>query len=90
VFKISLHKVLLLLPNHSISSVLEKTPSYRHIWKISYPIILSLLAQNVINVIDTAFMGRVGEVELGAAAIAGIFYIVLYMIGLGSAQAHKF
>lgn len=33
--------------------------------------------------IDTAFMGRVGEVELGAAAIAGIFYIVLYMIGFG-------
>lgn len=28
-------------------------------------------------------MGRVGEVELGAAAIAGIFYIVLYMIGFG-------
>jgi len=41
------------------------------------------LAQNVINVVDTAFMGRVGEVELGAAAIAGIFYIVLYMIGFG-------
>jgi putative MATE family efflux protein len=42
-----------------------------------------LLAQNVINVIDTAFMGRVGEIELGATAIAGIFYIVLYMVGFG-------
>lgn len=62
---------------------MDNLPSYRHIWKIAYPIILSLLAQNVINVIDTAFMGRVGEVELGAAAIAGIFYIVLYMIGFG-------
>lgn len=82
-FKICLRKVLLLRLNRSIFSVLEKTPSYKHIWKISYPIILSLLAQNVINVIDTAFMGRVGEVELGAAAIAGIFYIVLYMIGFG-------
>ena len=62
---------------------MDNLPSYRYIWKIAYPIILSLLAQNVINVIDTAFMGRVGEVELGAAAIAGIFYIVLYMIGFG-------
>jgi putative MATE family efflux protein len=62
---------------------LNNLPSYKHIWKIAYPIIFSLLAQNVINVIDTAFMGRVGEVELGAAAIAGIFYIVLYMIGFG-------
>lgn len=62
---------------------LKNLPSYNHIWNIAYPIILSLLAQNVINVVDTAFMGRVGEVELGAAAIAGIFYIVLYMIGFG-------
>ncbi len=62
---------------------MEQLPSYKDLWKIAYPIILSLLAQNVINVIDTAFMGRVGEVELGAAAIAGIFYIVLYMIGFG-------
>lgn len=38
----------------------------RNIWNVSYPIFLSLLAQNVINVTDTAFLGRVGEVELGA------------------------
>lgn len=62
---------------------MKNLPSYRNIWDIAYPIIFSLLAQNVINVVDTAFMGRVGEVELGAAAIAGIFYIVLYMIGFG-------
>lgn len=39
----------------------------RNIWNVSYPIFLSLLAQNVINVTDTAFLGRVGEVELGAS-----------------------
>ena len=37
----------------------------RNIWNVSYPIFLSLLAQNVINVTDTAFLGRVGEVEFG-------------------------
>jgi len=58
-------------------------PTYRNIWDISYPIIISLVAQNLINVIDTAFLGRVGEVELGASAIAGLFYISLFMLGFG-------
>ncbi|MFA7583591.1 MAG: MATE family efflux transporter [Proteiniphilum sp.] len=57
--------------------------SNRHIAKISTPILLSLLAQNVIQVIDTAFLGRVGEVELGASALAGILYIALYTLGFG-------
>lgn len=58
-------------------------PSYHKIWKISYPIILSLLAQNIVAVTDTAFLGRVGEVELGASAIGGLFYYVLFMLGFG-------
>ena len=45
----------------------------RNIWNVSYPIFLSLLAQNVINVTDTAFLGRVGEVELGASAMGGLY-----------------
>jgi putative MATE family efflux protein len=61
----------------------QGVPSYGKIWQVSYPIILSLLAQNIINVIDTAFLGRVGEVELGASAIAGIFYIAVFMLGFG-------
>ncbi|MFS2463292.1 hypothetical protein AAH113_16900, partial [Parabacteroides distasonis] len=48
----------------------------RNIWNVSYPIFLSLLAQNVINVTDTAFLGRVGEVELGASAMGGLYYIL--------------
>lgn len=62
---------------------MEKLPSKKYIWEISYPIILGMLAQNVINVTDTAFLGRVGEVELGASAIGGLFYIVIFMLGLG-------
>ena len=62
---------------------LESVPSYRNIWNISYPIILSLIAQNLITVIDTAFLGRVGEVELGASAIGGLFYFSLFMLGFG-------
>lgn len=61
----------------------EDVYSNRHIFKISTPILLSLLAQNMIQVIDTAFLGRVGEVELGASALAGILYITLYTLGFG-------
>lgn len=57
--------------------------SNKHITKIGLPILLSLLAQNIIQVIDTAFLGRVGEVELGASALAGIIYIAIYTIGFG-------
>lgn len=62
---------------------MQSIPTYNHIWKLSYPIILSLIAQNIITVIDTAFLGRVGEVELGAAAIGGLFYFSLFMLGFG-------
>ncbi len=44
---------------------------------------MSLLAQNIIQVVDTAFLGRVGEVELGASALAGVIYIALYTLGFG-------
>lgn len=59
------------------------TPSNREIWSIAGPIMLSLLAQNIVGVTDTAFLGRVGEVELGASAIGGVFYLILYMVGFG-------
>ena len=60
-----------------------KAYSNKHIWNVSYPIIIGLLAQNIINVTDTAFLGRVGEVELGASAMGGIFYICLFTIFFG-------
>ena len=58
----------------------------REIVKITYPIILTLVAQNIINVTDTAFLGRVSEVALGASAIGGVFYIAIYMVGYGFSQ----
>ncbi|MFW5706310.1 MAG: MATE family efflux transporter [Bacteroidota bacterium] len=57
--------------------------SLREIWKISYPIIAGLIAQNVMVVIDTAFLGRVSEVTLGAAAIGGVFYLCMVMLATG-------
>ncbi len=61
----------------------ELSNTYKSIWKISYPIIIGLVAQNLMVVIDTAFLGRLGEITLGAAAIGGIFYLCLVMLGTG-------
>jgi len=60
-------------------------PSTRTIWDIAWPIMLSLVAQNIVNVTDTAFLGRVGEVELGASAIGGLLYTTLFMVAFGFA-----
>ena len=55
----------------------------KDIWNITYPILLGLFAQNVITVTDTAFLGHVGEVALGAAAMGGLLYICVYTIAFG-------
>jgi len=60
--------------------------SNKEILKITYPILLTLIAQNLINITNTAFLGRVGEVELGASAIGGVFYFAIYMVGFGFSQ----
>ncbi|MGL4993438.1 MAG: MATE family efflux transporter [Bacteroidales bacterium] len=63
--------------------------SNKSVLNISYPIFLSLIAQNVVNITDTAFLGRVGEVELGASAIAGVLYIAIYMLAFGFSQGSQ-
>ena len=57
--------------------------TYSRIWQVAYPIILGSIAQNLINFTDTAFLGRVGEIALGAGAIGGLFYLAVIMLGLG-------
>lgn len=55
----------------------------RQIWHIAYPILISLMMEQLIGMADTVFLGRVGEVELGASAIAGVFYMVIFMVAFG-------
>ena len=63
--------------------MLKTSISYSRIWSIAYPIIIGSVAQNVINVTDTAFLGRLGEVALGGGAIGGLFYLAVIMFGWG-------
>lgn len=57
--------------------------SYKQILLISLPVMMSILIEQLINITDAVFLGHVGEVELGAAAIAGIWYLAVYMLGFG-------
>jgi len=61
----------------------KTTITYSRIWQVAYPIILGSVAQNLIVFTDTAFLGRVGEIALGASAIGGLFYLAIIMLGLG-------
>lgn len=62
---------------------MSATVSYKRIINVALPIIISGVAQNIVNVTDTAFLGRVSQEALGAAGNAGIFYFVLVITGMG-------
>lgn len=64
--------------------------SYKQIWLIASPILISLLMEHLINVTDISFLGHVGEVELGASALAGVLYMAIYSSVLDSASVSKF
>lgn len=72
------------------------TISYRKILQVSGPIIAGSAAQTLLNVTDTAFIGRLGAVPLGAGAVAGLIYLTVIMfawgLGVGTqiVVAHRF
>lgn len=57
--------------------------SYKDIWRVSVPIMLGLLAQNVVQLTGTFFLGYVGGVEQSASGLAGIYYIAIFTICFG-------
>jgi putative MATE family efflux protein len=59
------------------------TISYQNILRISLPLLVSYLAQNIIAVTDTAFLGRLGELEIGAAGNGTLLYFIFVMVGMG-------
>ncbi|MDR0983053.1 MAG: MATE family efflux transporter [Culturomica sp.] len=57
--------------------------SNKNIWNIAYPIVLGNLAQTLIIITDTAFLGHLNPVALGASMIAGMYYFVFSTIAWG-------
>jgi len=59
--------------------------SHKEIWQITYPIIFGNLAQTIIVLVNTIFLGHVGNAELGAAMMAGMYYLVFTTVTQGFA-----
>ncbi len=57
--------------------------TYKQIWLINLPVMVSLLMEQFINLTDSIFLGRVGPIELGASALAAMYYMLVYMLGFG-------
>lgn len=58
----------------------------RQILAIAVPIMIVNLFHSIIQVTDMVFMAQVGKHELAACGQAGLFYVVISMIGLSLAQ----
>lgn len=50
---------------------------------LSMPVMISFVAQNLIGIIDTAFISRLGEAALGGTAMASLVYFCIYTVGFG-------
>lgn len=49
----------------------------KNIWVVTFPVMMSVLVEQLINITDAMFLGHVGEVALGASALAGIWYLAI-------------
>lgn len=64
---------------------MKKKITDREIWSIALPIMLGNMAQTIINFTDTAFLGHLGVIALGASMLAGLFYFVFTTVAAGFA-----
>lgn len=57
--------------------------SNKQILKIALPIALAMLVPQINFVANTVFLSGLGETELGAAGITGVYYLVFALVGNG-------
>lgn len=57
--------------------------SYSKISKVAIPILFSMLVEHLIGMTDTAFLGRVSEVALGASALGTVYFLIFFVLGSG-------
>lgn len=55
--------------------------------RIAFPVILSFAGQQLVQVVDTIMVGRLGAVELSAVSLSSAIITNVMMIGLGIAMA---
>lgn len=66
---------------------MSKNHLSRVVWKVSLPIIVAAASENLLHLIDTLFLARVGVPELGAIAIADSVLLLSLVIPLSLVEA---
>ena len=57
--------------------------SYKNIWTITFPVLIGMVMEHLLGMTDAIFMGRVGDVEFGASGLGSVYYLALFVIGIG-------
>lgn len=57
--------------------------NYGSIWKMSYPLLFSLLIQQLIGITDVIYLGRVSEVALAGSALGSTYFFTVFIIAFG-------
>jgi MATE family multidrug resistance protein len=55
----------------------------RDILRLSYPVIIGMISHTILNLVDTAMVGRLGDVALGSVGL-GSFFILVTVLVFGS------
>jgi MATE family multidrug resistance protein len=71
------------MANIAPQSDLRVEVNNKQILKIALPIALAVLVPQINFIANTVFLSGLGETELGAAGITGVFYLVFALIGNG-------
>ena len=72
-----------IMSDETSPSNLQVEISNRQILKIALPITLALLVPQINFLTNNVFLGWLGETELGAAGITGVYYLIMALIGNG-------
>ena len=63
----------------NISDIYNKSPSFKYIWKISWPIMIANLAIPIVSATDTAVMGQENSPTfIAAIALGSIVFSIVY------------
>lgn len=66
---------------------LNSIPSYKDIFAIALPLMLGGISESISAVVDTAFMGQLGQHEMDSVGFSSVILLLIFMIGWGSARA---
>lgn len=71
------------MPENLKTNNLKVSTSSRQIIKIALPIALAMMVPQLNFIANTIFLSHLGETELAAAGITGVYYLVFALIGNG-------